>query len=141
MISDLIRLSNHFDKNNLIAEANYLDEVIRKIAIAAEVEQTLDEELDQRMGEINELISAGLSNETKELILETLKDLLLTIQVDEGIGDFFDDEKKYESMSFDKAAKKKPSKKPSKKQLDALDKNKNGEIDSEDFKLLRKKKK
>lgn len=141
MISDLIRLSNHFDKNNLIAEANYLDEVIRKIAIAAEVKQTLDEELDQRMGEINELISAGLSNETIKLIVETLKDLLLTIQVDEGIGNFFNDKERHESMSFDKAAKKKPSKKPSKKQLDALDKNKNGEIDSEDFKLLRKKKK
>ena len=37
-----------------------------------------------------------------------------------------------------KNAKKK--KKPSKKQLEALDKNKNGKIDSEDFELLRKKK-
>ena len=37
-------------------------------------------------------------------------------------------------------AKSKSKKKPSKKQLDALDKNKNGKIDSEDFELLRKKK-
>lgn len=137
MISDLIRLSNHFDKNNLIAEANYLDKVIQKIAIAAEAEEELDEELDRRMREVSDLISAGLSDETKELILETLKDLLLNIQADEGVGSFFDDEEEYENMSFDKEAKKKPSK----KQLDALDKNENGEIDSEDFKLLRKRKK
>ena len=38
-------------------------------------------------------------------------------------------------------AKAKSKKKPSKKQLDALDKNKNGKIDSEDFELLREKKK
>ena len=137
MINDLIRLSNHFDKNNLIVEANYLDKVIKKIAEAAEVEVDLNEELNNRMNELGELINEEMSLETKELIVETLKDLLLTIQADEGVGNFFDDEEVYENMSFDKAAKKKPSK----KQLDALDENENGKIDSEDFKLLRKKKK
>ena len=38
------------------------------------------------------------------------------------------------------AKKKKKKKKPSKKQLKSLDKNNNGKIDKEDFKLLRKKK-
>lgn len=168
MLKELISLANSLDERGFKKEADYLDEIVTKLAMNWDDEdwgEPSDEELDKIMEEDKEITEEAEAVSAEE-ILSAAMNFIQNPRVPEKDRESFS-RRIRNTIGNDlmmmggfglggrmelgglgitptgpmvAEAKAKPKKKPSKKQLDALDKNKNGKIDSEDFEILRKKK-
>jgi len=168
MLKELINLANSLDERGFKKEADDLDEIVTKLAMDWDDEDwgPSDEELRKIREEEKEIAEEAEAVSAEEILAATMdfiqnprvprksreslkKKIIDTIGNDlmmmGGLG--LGGRMELGGLGISPTrlpvakAKAKSKKKPSKKQLDALDKNKNGKIDSEDFKLLRKKKK
>ena len=168
MLKELIKLANSLDAKGFKKEADDLDKIITKLAINWDEEDwgPSDEELKEIMEEEKKITEEAEAVSAEE-ILSAAMNFIQNPQVPEGSRESFK-RRIRDTIGNDlmmmggfglggrmelgglgisptgpmvAEAKAKSKKKPSKKQLDALDKNKNGKIDSEDFELLREKKK
>lgn len=186
MLKELINLANSLDEIGLKKEADYLDNILSKVASESDDEwddeANLNKEFEEFLSgigpgdedgyededgdgqgaddppvDLKQLISVmksaledpRISYEYKKEISKDIVEMLGLYIAEEGLESGIrpwgaqpspgghNYLKPHETMVAE--AKAKTEKKLSKKQL-ALDKNNNGEIDSEDFELLRKKK-
>lgn len=163
MLKELIKLANSLDVKGFKKEADDLDQIITKLATkwaeedwpepSDEELSKIEEEGEEGGASAEEILAATMNfiqnpqvpeksrESLKRRIIETIGVELMTMG---GFG--LGGRMELGGLGISPTgpmvaeAKSKSKKKPSKKQLDALDKNKNGKIDSEDFELLRKKK-
>lgn len=159
MIKDLIFVANSLDKKGFKKEADYIDTIIAKTA--ERWDDDWDEPSDKDLREIEkeqeefaeeeEAISpeAILSSSIKYIENEERpkeeRDAFKRMMINAMLGGFgLGGKMELGGPGIASAgpivAEAKSKKKPTKKQLDALDKNKNGKIDKEDFEILRNKK-
>ena len=167
MLKELISLANSLDERGFKKEADYLDNIVKKLAMNWDDEdwgEPSDKELDNIMEEEKKVTEEAEAVSAEE-ILSAAMNFIQNPEVPEGSRESFK-RRIIDTIGNDlmvmggfgwggtmerggpgisptglpvAEAKAKTKKKLSKKQL-ALDKNNNGEIDSEDFELLRKKK-